>query len=212
MLEKKSLGDTPLIEGTLIPTNLQKIYLDILEHRHEIYKGCLEDENYNYIKAVWSSLNYNAFDKFKQLDFLLPFIKQSLELVNDNIDGYFLKSWINIWPQGQSIGFHTHYGTWHGYYVIKDTETSTYYFPKGVGSPVRLKNYDGHFVFTSSKVPHMAQNNPSLNLRMSVGFNIATWDEVVREERNSVDLPEIKIIESTTRLSDYFKTKEIIND
>jgi len=204
LIEKKNLGNFPLVEGKILPDHLDQVYWEILNQRHEIYQGCLDDPDFDYIDAVWSSLNYNAVDKFPKLDFLLPALKESLQLLNDDIDQYFLKSWINIWPEGQSIGYHTHYGTWHGYYVIKDTGTTTYYFPNGSKEPVGLENFDGHFVCTSSKVPHLAQVNKSKTIRMSLGFNIATWDEILREERNSVDLPNIKIRESTRALRDYF--------
>lgn len=203
-LTKRFLGQVPLIEGILHPNNLNDIYNNIVDRRQEIYEGCMVDDDYDYIDAVWNSLDYCAFDKFPDLRFLLPYLKQSLEMLDDNIDDYFLKSWINIWPQGQSIGYHTHYGTWHGYYVLKDTGTSTYYFPKGVENPVPLQNYDGHFVCTSSKVPHLAQINKSQQFRVSVGFNIATWDEILREESNSRDMPKVKIRESTRLLKDYF--------
>lgn len=203
-LDKRSLGSVPLVEGTLYPNNLKQIYQSILSKKHEIYPGCLDNKDYDFIDAVWTSLDYCAFDKFPELKFLLPYLKQSLEMLDDSIDKYYLKSWINIWPQGQSIGYHTHYGTWHGYYVVKDTGTSTYYFPNGASNPIPLKNYDGHFVCTSSKVPHLAQINNSQEFRVSVGFNISTWDEILREESNSKDLPQIKIIENTRLLKDYF--------
>ena len=121
----------------------------------------------------------------EKLKFIFPYIAQSLDLMEDSKRDYYFKSWINIWPEGQSIGLHTHYGKWHGYFVIKDTGTTTYYFPKNSIDPVPLTNHNGHYVFMSAKIPHLAQTNPSKQLRMSMGFNISDWSEVLREEENN---------------------------
>ena len=44
--------------------------------------------------------------------------------------------------------YHSHYGVWHGYYVINDTGTTTYYRPdRNPQEVVGLDNFDGHFTF-----------------------------------------------------------------
>ena len=189
-LEKKYLGDTPYIEGSIVPNNLADIYADIVQRRDEIYPNCLSVSNpsdFDYVTTDWESYHdYIALEKFPQLDFILLYIKQSLELMEDTNEYYF-KSWINIWPQGQSLGYHTHYGQWHGYYVIKDTGTKTFYFPDSIKEPVGLDNYDGHFIFMNSKVPHLAQLNPSTEFRVSIGFNLSSSQEIDREVRTNAN-------------------------
>lgn len=188
-VEKKMLGADPLLEGLLLPNNIEEIYTEIIQRREEIYPNCFgvaDDSDYDYITTDWYTYHdYVCVEKFPKLKFIFPYIAQSLELMGDSYKEYFFKSWINIWPQGQSIGLHTHYGIWHGYFVIKDTETTTYYWPKGSIEPVSFKNCDGHYMFMSAKIPHMAQSNPSTQLRVSMGFNISDWNEVLREEENN---------------------------
>lgn len=188
-VEKKLLGPDPLLEGMLIPHNLEEIYKEIIERREEIYPNCLNvknDSDYDYITTDWWTYHdYVAVEKFPKLKLIFPYIAQSLELMEDSYKDYYFKSWINIWPQGQSIGLHTHYGVWHGYFVIKDTGTTTYYYPREGIESVPFKNCDGHYMFMSAKIPHIAQNNPSTQLRVSMGFNISSWDEVLREEKKN---------------------------
>jgi len=113
---------------------------------------------------------------------------------------------INIWPNKQSINPHIHYGEWHGYFVIKDTGTETYYVD-GV-EPLKRKivpltNYDGHYVFMPAKVWHWAQKNPKKELRLSMGFNLSSWEEVLREEREDAEARGNKIRNVVIPLKDY---------
>lgn len=199
----------PFIEGSIALDDLNQIYTDIINRRSEIYPNCLSvkvDSDFDYVETDWASYHdYVTLDKFPQLSKLLPYIKQSLEMMNDNND-YFFKSWINIWPQGQSLGYHTHYGQWHGYFVIKDTGTKTYYFPNSSKDPIALNNYDGHYVFMNSKVPHFAQLNPSTALRVSIGFNLSDWNEIKREEKNNANNRGSKLKNVIVPL------KELLND
>ena len=189
VIDKKVLGGDFFLEGLLLPDDIEKIYSDIIQRREEIYLGCSnvkDDSDYDYITTDWWSYHdYIAVEKFPRLKFIFPYVAKSLELMEDSYKDYYFKSWINIWPKGQSIGIHTHYGVWHGYFVIKDTGTTTYYWPKGSIEPVGFKNCDGHYMFMSAKIPHIAQNNPSNQLRVSMGFNISNWDEVLREEQSN---------------------------
>ena len=185
-LQKKYMESYPYIEGSLRPNHLDQIYREIVERREELYPNCLSvntPSDFDYIETDWACYHdYVTLEKFPKLNFILPYIKTCLELMDDYNDYYF-KSWINIWPEGQSLGYHTHYGQWHGYFVIKDTGTKTYYFPNAGKDPVALENYDGHFVFMNSKIPHFAQLNPSNEFRVSVGFNLSDWNEIEREEK-----------------------------
>jgi hypothetical protein len=205
--EKKFLGKDILIDGEITHPNLDDIYNDIVDRRHEIYPGCLEvdkDSDFDYITTDWNTYHdYVCMEKFVELKFLFPYIAESLEIVGDDFKDYYFKSWINIWPRNQSIGIHRHYGIWHGYYVIKDTGTKTYYFPTGSDRATALINFDGHYVFMPAKIMHFAMPNPSNQLRVSMGFNISDWDEVLREEKENSHGRGPKIRNVVIPLKDY---------
>lgn len=205
-LEKKTLGLDVLIEGKLPVDSLNEIYNEIIERREEIYPNYKTSniDSYDFINEEWWTYHdYAAVMKFPKLKIIFPYIAESLQLMQDQCKDYFLKSWVNIWPKGQSIGLHSHYGIWSGYFVIKDTETTTYYYPRGDRTPVPFKNYDGHFVFTSSKILHMVQNNPSAQLRVSMGFNISDWNEVLREEKSNTNGRGPKLRDILVPLKEY---------
>ena len=122
-----------------------------------------------------------------QLKFLFPYIKECLEMVGDtDYEKYYFKSWINVWPKGQQIIAHKHYGVWHGYYVIKDTGTTTYYQPdKDINEVVGLDNFDGHFTFMPAHLLHWATPNPQDAMRISTGYNISTYEQVLEESKDN---------------------------
>lgn len=188
-LEKKYFGSIPFLEGKVVEPNLDNIYAEIINRREEIYPNCLSvsnDSDFNYVETDWATYHdYIAVEKFPKLKTIFPYIFKSLEMLEDTDKDYFFKSWINIWPQGQSLGYHTHYGEWHGYWVIHDTGTKTYYFPQESKEPTALTNFNGHYVFMDAKIPHMAQANPSSKLRVSMGFNLSSWEEILREEKTN---------------------------
>lgn len=194
LLEKSltlgSLFSQPKVEGIILPDNLKEIGDEIVNRREEIYPGCMDvenDEDFDFIKKDWASYHdYVCMDVFPKLRFLFPHIAESLEMVGDSYKDYYFKSWINIWPNKQSINPHIHYGEWHGYYVIRDTGTETYYVDSEIPTKrtiVPLTNFDGHYVFMPAKVLHWAQKNPKKELRLSMGFNLSSWSEVLREEQ-----------------------------
>ncbi len=214
LLEKNltlgSMFSYPKVEGKLLPHNLAEIADEIIARREEIYPGCMDvenDEDFNYIKTDWNTYHdYVCMDVFPKLRFLFPYIVESLEMVGDSYRDYYFKSWINIWPNKQSINPHIHYGEWHGYFVIRDTGTETYY----VDSPeptnrkiIPLSNFDGHYVFMPANVLHWAQKNPKKELRLSMGFNLSSWDEVLREERENAENRGSKIRNVVLPLKDY---------
>lgn len=178
---------SPKVEGTVIPYDLDGITSEVIERRAEVFPGCMEDENYDYINGDWQHYHsYVCMDLFPKLQFLMPIILEALEMVNDDYRKYYFKSWINIWPNKQSINPHIHYGEWHGYYVLKDTGTMTYYTDGDIPTQrkiVPLVNHDGHFVFMPAKILHWAQKNPLNDWRVSMGFNLSSWEEILREEQ-----------------------------
>lgn len=209
-LNYKKLFDYPLIEGRIIPDNLAEIYQEIISRREELYPGCMDvekDENFNYIKTDWATYHdYVCMHKFPQLQFLFPTIVECLEEMGENPLDFYFKSWINIWPKGQAINPHKHYGEWHGYWVIKDTGTHTYYASgelNGQREVTALKNFDGHYVFMPAHIPHWAQKNTSTELRVSMGFNISSWKEVLREEEHGYNGRGPKIRDVVLPLKDY---------
>ena len=205
-----SLFTYPKVEGTIIPDTLKEITDEIIDRREEIYPGSksvADDSDYNYIKTDWNTYHdYVCMDLFPKLRFLFPYIAESLDMVGDSYKDYYFKSWINIWPNKQSINPHIHYGQWHGYYVLRDTGTETYY-TDGIQptnrTVVPLSNYDGHYVFMPANVLHWAQKNPKKELRLSMGFNLSSWDEVLREEKENAENRGSKIRKVVLPLKDY---------
>jgi len=214
ILEKElnltTLFGHPLVEGKIITDNMSEIYQEIVTRREEIYPGCMDvenDEDFDYISKDWMSYHdYVCMEVFPKLKFLFPYIIESLEMVGNTwpIEHYYFKSWINIWPQKQSINPHVHYGEWHGYYVIKDTDTETFYAPTTeMKEIVSFKNFDGHYIFMPAHIPHWAQKNPSKELRISMGFNISSWYELKREERDNLHGRGSKIKDVVLPLKDF---------
>lgn len=210
-LEMRTLYDKPLIEGKIITDNIDNIYNEIISRREELYPGCMDvekNEDFNYIKTDWATYHdYVCMHKFPDLQFLFPTIVECLEKVNEDPNNFYFKSWINIWPKGQSINPHNHYGEWHGYWVIRDTGTHTYYASQWKRGPEReitaLKNFNGHFVFMPGDIPHWAQKNQSTEFRVSMGFNISSWKEVLREEQDNANNRGSKIRDVVLPLKDY---------
>lgn len=191
-LDKKSIGNEVLIDGKIIPSDLREIYQDIVNRRFEIYPHAdtTSELDYNYPSFDWASYHeYTCIEVFPQLKFLFPYIKECLDLVGDtDYDKYYFKSWINIWPKGQQIIPHAHYGVWHGYYVIKDTGTTTYYQPdKDSQEVVGLDNFDGHFTFMPAHLLHWATPNPQDAMRVSTGYNISTYEQVLQESDDNAN-------------------------
>ena len=200
---KKIFNAYPLVEGKCLPDNLSSIAENIVSRKEEIFPGSDFDAGYDYIANDWKGYHdYVCLEKFPQLSFMLEAVAESLELIGDDYTKYFFKSWINIWPKGQTIGYHKHYGTWHGNFVIRDTGTLTYYASSelpGDREVVALKNFNGHFVFMPGHIWHWGQKNTSSTLRISSAFNLSTWDEVLLEEKESH--PKIKDV--VLPLKDY---------
>lgn len=184
-----SLFGFPKIEGKIIPDSLSEITSDIISRREEIFPGSTTTENYDFINGDWYGYhNYSCIEKFPSLKFLFPIIAESLELAGDNYKEYYFKSWINIWSKKQSINPHRHHGEWHGYYVLRDTGTLTYYTDGDVPAQrkiVPLTNYDGHFVMLPAHILHWAQKNPLNEWRVSMGYNLSTWDQILLEEKDN---------------------------
>lgn len=205
-----SLLSHPKVEGTIIPDTLKDITDEIINRREEIYPGStsvVNDSDYNYIQTDWYTYHdYVCMDVFPKLRFLFPYIAESLDMVGDSYKDYYFKSWINIWPNKQSINPHIHYGEWHGYYVLRDTGTVTYYTDGETPNNrtiVPLTNYDGHYIFMPAKVLHWAQKNPKKELRLSMGFNLSSWNEVLREEKENAENRGSKIKNVVIPLKDY---------
>ena len=206
-LEKKNLGNEVLIEGKILPSNLRDIYQDIVKRRFEIYPHAdkTSELDYNYPNFDWASYHdYKCIDVFPELKFLMPYIEQCLQMVGDkNYKDYYFKSWINIWPKGQKIVAHNHYGVWHGYYVIKDTGTTTYYQPDhDVNEVVGLENYDGHFTFMPAHLLHWATPNPQDAMRISTGYNISTYEQIEIENEQGRNDRGGKILDVVTPLKE----------
>ena len=184
-----SLFGFPKVEGKIIPNNLSDITNDIISRREEIFPGCTTTENYDFIKNDWNGYHsYVCMEKFPELKFLFPIIAESLELLGDSYKEYYFKSWVNMWPRKQSINAHRHYGEWHGYYVIRDTGTTTCYADsddRETRQIVPLTNYDGRFVMLPAHVLHWAKKNPVNEWRVSMGFNLSTWDQILIEEKGN---------------------------
>lgn len=207
-LEKKLIGNELLIEGKIIPDNLREIYQDIVARRFEIYPHSdkVSETDYDYPSFDWATYHdYKCIDVFPQLRFLFPYIKKCLKMAGDtDYDKYYFKSWINIWPKGQKIIPHRHYGVWHGYYVIKDTGTTTFYQYDMPGRKViqPLKNFDGHFTFMPAHIVHWATANPLDAMRISTGYNISTLEQIEEENADNENQRGGKLSEVITPLKE----------
>lgn len=206
-LEEKSIGDELLIEGSIIPNDLREIYQDIVHRRFEVYPNSenVPETDYDYPSYDWATYHeYKCIDVFPQLRFLFPYIKKCLEIAKDDYEDYYFKSWINVWPKGQKIVPHRHYGVWHGYYVINDTDTKTYYTYEEDGKKmvVPLQNYSGHFTFMPAHIVHWADPNPQDALRISTGYNISTLEQLEIENNEDKNERGGKLLDVVTPLKE----------
>jgi hypothetical protein len=132
--------------------------------------------------------DYTCIEVFPKLKFIFGCIAEALELVGNDYQDYYFKSWINVWPKGKTLDPHKHYGDWHGNYVIRDTGTETYYASSNdpfdrVITPI--PNYNGHFIMMPGHIWHWGQKNTSDVLRISTAFNLSTWSQLKEEEQDN---------------------------
>ena len=206
-LKLSSIYGYPLVDGKCVPDNLADIAKDIIERREEIFPGSTTQSNYDYIKGDWLGYHdYICVEKFPQLKFMLECAAEALDMIGDDYRKYYFKSWINIWPKGQTINPHKHYGKWHGNYVIRDTGTETYYASSNdpldrIITPI--PNYNGHFIMMPGHIWHWGQKNTSDTLRISSAFNLSTWDQVLQEEADDGNNRGSKVRDIVLPLKDY---------
>lgn len=206
-LQLSTIFGYPKVEGTLLFAEQDDLYYEILDRREEMYPGSKSDPNYDYIREDWYRYHdYICVETFPQLKSLFPYIAECLDMVGDTYKDYYFKSWANVWPKGQAIKEHRHYGTWHGNFLVHDTGTETYYTDGDVATKRKitaLQNYTGHFVFMPSHILHWGQANPSDEIRVGNGFQLSTWDQVIFESEDNQHGRGGKVKDIYVPLSDY---------
>ena len=195
----KPINGKPVFDGEYKPSNLDKIFDDIVLRKDEIYPPNTE----NYIEADWEHYHDSiVLEKFPSLVFVVELVKDCLESIDVDWSDYYFKSWINIWPKAQSIGIHNHNGDWHGNYVINDTGTSTFYMDDETKEVREFKNYNGHFIMMDSDVKHWASHNPKNQFRVSTAFNLMK-EEDLRDEERKVSIKMKKILDKYSEKALY---------
>jgi|TARA_B110000908_G_scaffold159624_1_gene201999 hypothetical protein len=206
-LKLSSIYSYPLVDGKCVPDNLVAISEEILDRSAEVFPWSEELNNYDYMSGSWETYHdYTCIELFPNLSFMFNCIAESLDLIGDNYQDYYFKSWINVWPKGKTLNPHRHYGTWHGNYVIQDTGTETYYASSNdpfdrIITPI--PNYNGHFIMMPGHILHWGQKNTSDTLRISSAFNLSTWDQVLQEEADDGNNRGSKVRDIVLPLKDY---------
>ena len=114
-LKLSSIYSYPLVDGKCVPDNLVAISEEILDRSAEVFPWSEELNNYDYMSGSWETYHdYTCIELFPNLSFMFNCIAESLDLIGDNYQDYYFKSWINVWPKGKTLNPHRHYGTWHG--------------------------------------------------------------------------------------------------
>ena len=206
-LKLGTLHGTPFIEGKVITDQFREVHDEIVAAREDLFPGSTTTENFNYTSNDYSSYHIDVMTRFPKLQYVIPVIVEMLEMVGEDPKDFYLKSWMNIWAKGQRISPHTHYGEWHGYWVLNDTQTETYYAKPDAGVGDRniypVQNFDGRIVFAPTNLPHWGKKNTQEELRISMAYNLSTWDEVLREESDLANDTVTKFSEAVLPLKDY---------
>lgn len=206
-LKLNTLYDTPFIEGKVITDQFREVHDEIVAAREDLFPGSTTTENFNYTATDYTSYRIDVMHRFPKLKSVIPVIVEMLEMVNQDPRDFYLKSWINIWAKGQCISPHVHYGEWHGYWVLNDTQTETYYSKPdarvGNRNIYPVQNFNGRIVFAQSNLPHWGKKNTQEELRISMAYNLSTWSEVLREEADTVNDTVIKFRDEVLPLKDY---------
>lgn len=187
----KEIFGRPYIDGTVLPKNLSNIYEDILSRMEDVFPESISHTN-DYVSEAWlNSRDYICTEVFPDLKFLFKSAATALELLGHDYKLFYFNSWLQVYSKKQALDPHFHYGSYHGHYMIKDTDTSTFYTnAKKVGDTkvgnknrtvVPLKNYDGHFCMLPSDLIHWGQRNPSDDIRVCVGYNVSTEKDIPRD-------------------------------
>lgn len=206
-LKLSSIYGYPLVDGKHVPDDLDAIGDEIIERSSEIFPWEDELDNYDYMSGSWRTYHdYTCIEVFPKLKFIFGCIAEALEVVGNDYQDYYFKSWINVWPKGKTLGPHKHYGDWHGNYVIRDTGTETYYASSNdpfdrIITPI--PNYNGHFIMMPGHIWHWGQKNTSDVLRISTAFNLSTWSQLKEEEQDNRNDRGDKLRDIVLPLKDY---------
>ena len=96
-LDKKSIGDELLIEGSIIPSDLREIYQDIVKRRFEVYPNSenVNELDYDYPSYDWATYHeYKCIDVYPNLKLIFPYIKKCLEMAGDDYED---STWVRIY-------------------------------------------------------------------------------------------------------------------
>jgi len=129
-----------------------------------------------------SAMYYNGqiWEHVPDTKIILYLARDALLLQNKNPDDYYAKCWVNIWPRDQYISYHLHWGVYSGYYVLRDTGTSTLY-EWDEHHIHEVPNSTGHFLSIDSKIRHRTTTNTSDTLRIGLAYTLTTEKDMEHE-------------------------------
>lgn len=175
-MEIKEYGGIRYVQSTITPP--EGLVDKILAHQYTFFPYAEGNEEYDF----WTGhMPYTGqiWDVVPETAVFLDYIKESVELWGFNLNEYFAKCWVVLVPKGQNVSKHAHHGSVSGYWILKDTDTTTFMEVDGVTR--QFKNFDGNFMLFDSSVPHFNTFNKSDDMRVTLAFTVSDTEGIQKE-------------------------------
>ena len=137
----------------------------------------------NITSAHNKSYNFLTFPG-NEINRLFHVLVKEISPVLEKETCYMIKSWVNIYREGQSVGWHKHWESskrvWHGFYCAQVGESSTYYKIPGVEEVITVPSKEGLLVFGKSDGDEHRSSEwlDSTRPRITIAFDIVPVDSI----------------------------------
>ena len=181
-MEVKNLESFKYIQSTITPP--EGLVEKLLEHKYTFFPYAEGNAEYNF----WTGhMPYTGqiWDVVPETAVFLDYVKESVELWGLDLKEYFAKCWVVMIPKDQNVSRHSHHGTVSGYWILKDTDTTTYM--EIDGQTRQWHNFDGNFMLFDSSIPHLNTFNKSEDMRVTLAFTVSDAEGIQKELKIAED-------------------------
>lgn len=175
-MEEKYLGPLRYIQSTITPP--EGLVDKLLEHKYTFFPYAEGNEEYNF----WTGhMPYTGqiWDVVPETAVFLDYVKESVEVWGLDLKEHFAKCWVVMVPKDQNVSKHSHHGSVSGYWILKDTDTTT--FMEIEGATRQFHNFDGNFMLFDSSIPHFNTFNKSDDMRVTLAFTVSDAEGIQKE-------------------------------
>lgn len=166
--------------------------LKVEEFFTKIKKKSISGKKFNYPNITSSEhTKYNTFTFItEEILNLYTEIKKHVEPLIDKSEKYVIKSWINIFRDGQQLDWHNHCKpwnkmSWHGFYCVEVGDSYTEYKIHNEKDIIKISSKNGLFVFGKSDGGNKHRTSlwgDKQNPRITIGFDIVPVTTAMEDE------------------------------